>query len=68
VGGLQGAGLDAAVAGVAGRDAGRHLPPGQGLDLGVQQRLVALHDGDVVGFLVFYQPVQVRPDRVEGVL
>ena len=26
-----------------------------------------LDDGDVMGFLVFYQPVQVRPDRVEGV-
>src|SRR5271166_4063798 len=60
VGGLQGAGLDAAVAGAAGGAAGRYLPPGQGLDLGVQQRLVFLHDGDVVGFLVFYQPVQVR--------
>jgi hypothetical protein len=26
-----------------------------------------LDDGDVVGFLVLDQPVQVRPDRVEGV-
>lgn len=26
-----------------------------------------LDDGDVVGFLLFCQPVQVRPDRVEGV-
>ena len=67
MGGLQGAGLDAAVAGVAGGTAGRYLPPGQGLDLGIQQRLVFLHDGDVVGFLVVDQPVQVRPDRVEGV-
>src|SRR5258707_9889682 len=36
VGGLQGAGLDAAVAGVAGEAAGRYLPPGQRLDPGVQ--------------------------------
>src|SRR6266699_6595318 len=34
VGGLQGAGLGAAVPGVAGGAAGRHLPPGQGLDPG----------------------------------
>ena len=36
VGALQGAGLDTAVGGAA----GGHLPPGQGLDPGVQQRLV----------------------------
>jgi hypothetical protein len=47
VGGLQGAGLGAAVPGVAGDAAGRYLPPGQGLDLGLQQRLVLLHqEGD----------------------
>jgi hypothetical protein len=40
VGGLQGAGLGAAVPGVAGDAAGRDLPPGQGPDPGVQQRLV----------------------------
>src|SRR5271166_3428812 len=67
VSGLQGAGLDAAVPGLAGGAAARYLPPGQRLDPGVQQRLVFLHDGDVVGFLVVCQPVQVRPDRVEGV-
>ena len=67
VGGLQGAGLDAAVPGVAGGAAGRHLPPGQGLDPGMQQRLVLLHDRDVVAFLLPCQPVQVRPHGVEGV-
>jgi hypothetical protein len=40
VGGLQGAGLGGAVPGVAGDAAGRDLPPGQGPDPGVQQRLV----------------------------
>ena len=67
VSGLQGAGLGAAVPGLAGGADTRYLPPGQRLDPGVQQRLVLLHHGDVVGFLVFYQPIQVRPDRVEGV-
>ena len=66
-GGLQGAGLDAAMPGVAGGAAGRYLPPGQGLDPGIQQRLVPLHDGDVVAFLLACQPVQVRPHRMEGV-
>src|SRR6266568_4950691 len=39
VGGLQGAGLGAAVPGAAGAAAGRYLPPGQRLDPGMQQRL-----------------------------
>src|SRR5579859_1459933 len=56
VGGLQGAGLGAAVPGAAGDAAGRYLPPGQGPDLGVQQRLVALDDRDVMRFLVLDQP------------
>src|SRR6266568_4584062 len=43
VGGLEGAGLDAAVPSVAGDAAGRYLPPGQRLDPGIQQRLVFLH-------------------------
>jgi hypothetical protein len=60
-------GLGAAVPGLAGRDAGRYLPPGQCPDLGVQQRLVALHDRDVVGFLVRDQPGQVRPHGMEGI-
>ena len=47
VGGLQGPGLDTAVPGVAGAAAAGYLPPGQGPDLGVQQRLVALDDRDV---------------------
>jgi len=42
VGGFEGAGLGAAVPGLAGDAASRYLPPGQGPDLGVQQRLVAL--------------------------
>src|SRR5450755_4589335 len=42
VSGLQGAGLGAAVPGVAGSAAGRDLPPGQCPDPGLQQRLVAL--------------------------
>src|SRR5450631_2509195 len=65
--GLQGAGLGAAVPGLAGGAACRYLPPGQGPDLGVQQRLVALDDRDVVGFLVRDQPVQVRPNGMEGI-
>jgi hypothetical protein len=65
--GLQGPGLGAAVPGAAGCAAGRYLPPGQGPDLGVQQRLVALHDRDVLRFLVRDQPVQVRPHGMEGV-
>src|ERR1039457_974048 len=56
VGGLEGAGLDAAVPGVTGEAAGRRLPPGQRLDPGMQQRLVFLHHGDVVGFLLPCQP------------
>jgi hypothetical protein len=65
--GLQGAGLGAAVPSLTGRAAGRDLLPGQGPDPGVQQRLVALHDGDVLRFLLAYQPVQVRPHGMEGV-
>src|SRR5205809_6278933 len=57
--GLDGAGLSAAVPPLAGATAAGYLPPGQGPDPGVQQRLVFLHDGDVVGFLVRDQPVQV---------
>ena len=67
VGRLHGAGLDAAVPGVTGDAAGRHLPPGQRLDPGVQQRLVLLDHRDVVGFLLPDQPVQVRPHRVQGI-
>jgi hypothetical protein len=71
VGGLHGAGLGAglgaAVPGLAGEGAGRDLPPGQGPDLGVQQRLVALHDGDVMRCLVLDQPGQAGPHGMEGV-
>ena len=45
----------------------RYLPPGQGPDLGVQQRLVALHDRDVLRVLLADQPVQVRPHRMESI-
>jgi len=65
--GLQGAGLGAAMPLLAGGAAGRHLPPGQGPDLGVQQRLVTLHDGDVLRFLLGDQPVEVRPHGMEGI-
>src|SRR5450755_516202 len=67
VGGLQGAGPGPAVPPLAGGGAGRYLPPGQGPDLCVQQRLVALDDRDVMRFLVRDQPVQVRPHGVEGI-
>jgi hypothetical protein len=33
----------------------------------VQQRLILLHDRDVVGLLARHQPVQVRPHRVQRV-
>ena len=47
MGGLQGAGLNAAVPGSGGGAADRYLPSGQGLDPGLQQRLVVLHqEGD----------------------
>ena len=68
VGGLQGPGLGAAVPLLAGGAAGRDLPPGQGADLGVQQRLVALHDRDVMRVLLADQPVQVRSHGMERVL
>jgi hypothetical protein len=56
-----------AVPGAADGVAGGYLPPGQRLDPGVQQRLIFLHHGDVVGFLLPCQPVQVRPHRMEGI-
>ena len=65
--GLQGAGLGAAMPFLPGCAAGRHLPPGQGPDLGVQQRLVALHDRDVLRFLAGDQPVQVCPHGMESI-
>ena len=67
VSGLERPGLGAAVPGLAGGSAGRYLPPGQRPDLGVQQRLVALDDRDVMGFLVRDQPVQVRTHGMEGI-
>jgi len=41
----------AAVPPLAGDAASRYLPPGQGPDLGVQQRLVTFHDRDVLRVL-----------------
>src|SRR6202043_3618623 len=51
MGGLQGAGLGAAVPLLAGGAAGGNLPPGQGLDPGMQQRLVLLDHRDVMRVL-----------------
>ena len=48
MGGFRGAGLDAAVPGAAGGAGSRYLPPGKGLDPGMQQRLALLHHGNVV--------------------
>src|SRR5437763_4411035 len=67
LGGLYGPGLGAAVPPLAGAAAGRYLPPGQGPDPVVQQRLVPLHDRDVMSVLVPDQPVQVGPHGVEGI-
>jgi site-specific DNA recombinase len=67
VGGLHGAGLGAAVPGVAGDAAGRHLRPGQRFDPAIQHRLVLLHHRDVVRLLLGCQPVQVRPHGMQGV-
>ena len=65
--GLQGAGLGAAMPPLPGCAAGRDLPPGQGPDLGVQQRLVAFHDRDVLRVLLGDQPVQVRPHGMQSI-
>ena len=50
--GFDGPGLAAAVSAVAGTVPGRDLGPGQGLELGVEGRLVAFDGEGVVGFLV----------------
>jgi hypothetical protein len=42
--------LSAAVPSVGDSAASRYLPPGQGFDLGVQQRLIAFPDRDVTRF------------------
>jgi hypothetical protein len=55
------------VPGVPGECPGRDVAPGQRLDLGVQQRLVLLHDRDVVRLLGLDQPLQVGAHRVECV-
>src|SRR5579875_1716735 len=66
VSGLEDAGLEAAVPGLAGCAERWHLPPGQGLDPRVQQRLVLLYHGDAVGFLLVCQPVQAVPHGVQA--
>ena len=65
VSGLEGAGLEAAVPGVAGKAARRYPLPGQRLDPGIQQRLVPLDAGDVVAVLLPRQPVEVGPHGME---
>jgi hypothetical protein len=67
MGALEGAGLEAAVPGVAGQAAGRDLPPGQRLDPGLQERLIGLHHSDVMALSLPGQPVQVRPHRMQRV-
>ena len=67
VGGLDGPGLGPAVPFLPGSAGAGYLPPGQRPDLVVQQRLVPLHDRDVVRLLLGDQPVQVRPGGMERV-
>src|ERR1700690_3147546 len=56
--GLEGAGLGAAVPGLAGDAAGGYLPPGQGLEAGVQQRLGVFYDRGVMRVFSGDQPRQ----------
>ena len=67
MGSLHGAGLEAAVPGLPGDTASRHLPPGQRLDPGMQERLVLLHHRDVMRLLLPHQPVQIRPHGMQGI-
>src|SRR5512144_1624241 len=67
VDGLQGAGLDPAVPDLVRAGSGRDLGPGQGLDLGVQQRLVLLDHRDVLRLFGGDQPVQVGAHGQQGV-
>jgi hypothetical protein len=66
-GDLQAAGLDPAVAAVAGAVGDRDLAPGQSLELLVQGGLVGLDDQQVGGVLDADQPVGVLTLGVEGV-
>jgi len=66
-GDLQAAGLDPAVAAVAGVVGDRDLAPGQSLELLVQGGLVGLDDRQVGGVLDAGQPVGVLTLGVEGV-
>jgi hypothetical protein len=52
---------------LAGRSAGRDLPPGQGPDPGVRQRLGRPDDRDVLRFVILHQLVRVRPHGRQGV-
>ena len=76
IGGLQSAGLGTAVPGVAGDAAGRDLPPGQGPDLGTQQRAEGYHSlsgeglgqadavaGGLADVRVMHQPVHHTGNR-----
>lgn len=58
--GLDPADLVAAVCGGAGLAQQRHIPPGQVLQALVQQRLVRLDHGDVMGLLVLHEEARVR--------
>ena len=65
--GLEGAVLLAAVAPVVLAGGDRDVPPGQVLDLGVQARLVLLHDQDVMGLLLGDQELGVLALGVQRV-
>jgi hypothetical protein len=66
-GDLQAAGLDPAVAAVAGVVGDRDLVPGQELELAVQGGLVGLDDQDLGGVLVGDQPLGVLPLGVQRI-
>ena len=66
-GDLQAAGLDAAVAAVAGVVGDRDVPPRQGFELAVQRGLVGLHDQQIRGVLVGDQPLGVLTLGVERI-
>jgi hypothetical protein len=66
-GDLQAAGLDAAVAAIAGVVGDGNVRPWQGLELVVQRGLIVLHDQQVGGVLGGGQPVGVRALGVERV-
>ena len=66
-GDLEAAGLDAAVAAVAGVVGDGNVRPWQGLELVMQRWLIVLHDQQVGGVLVGDQPVGMFALGVERV-